>query len=121
MFSVTCRDTHITQAGRAKDDVCISLSMFTSLDIAGQVKRHKYSRRLPTEGWNFTVEKMGAKGKRGDGGGWKFVSLPDGSSRPLNEVEKMYGMCLGQSPNDGITKQTEPNRSVRPVEPEQID
>ncbi|XP_038991152.1 actin-related protein 2/3 complex subunit 4-like isoform X1 [Hibiscus syriacus] len=60
------------------------------MSIAGQVKRHKYSRRLPTEGWNFTVEKMGAKGKRGDGGGWKFVSLPDGSSRPLNEVEKMY-------------------------------
>ncbi|XP_039001990.1 protein GAMETE CELL DEFECTIVE 1, mitochondrial-like [Hibiscus syriacus] len=63
---------------------------FNKMKIAGQVKRHRYSRRRPTEGWNFTVEKMGAKGKRGGGGGWKFVSLPDGSSRPLNEMEKMY-------------------------------
>jgi hypothetical protein len=23
-------------------------------------------------------------------GGWKFISLPDGSSRPLNDMEKMY-------------------------------
>ncbi|KAK8571671.1 hypothetical protein V6N12_027749 [Hibiscus sabdariffa] len=63
---------------------------FNKMKMAGQVKRHRYSRRRPTEGWNFTVEKMGAKGKRGGGGGWKFVSLPDGSSRPLNEMEKMY-------------------------------
>ncbi|KAK8308068.1 hypothetical protein V6Z11_D02G030900 [Gossypium hirsutum] len=63
---------------------------FNKMKMAGEVKRHKYSRRRPTEGWNFTVEKMGAKGKRGGGGGWKFVSLPDGSSRPLNEMEKMY-------------------------------
>ncbi|CAN1851629.1 Protein GAMETE CELL DEFECTIVE 1, mitochondrial [Linum perenne] len=55
-----------------------------------KVKCHKYSRRRPSEGWNFTVEKMGAQGKRGGGGGWKFVSLPDGSSRPLNETEKVY-------------------------------
>ena len=58
--------------------------------MAGEVKCHKYSRRRPSEGWNFTVEKMGPRGKRGGGGGWKFVSLPDGSSRPLNEMEKMY-------------------------------
>ncbi|GMI64324.1 GAMETE CELL DEFECTIVE 1 [Hibiscus trionum] len=63
---------------------------FNKMKMSGQVKRHRYSRRRPTEGWNFTVEKMGAKGKRGGGGGWKFVSLPDGSSRPLNEMEKMY-------------------------------
>lgn len=60
------------------------------MQIAGEVKRHKYSRRRPPNGWNFTVEKMGPKGKRGGGGGWKFVSLPDGSSRALNEIEKMY-------------------------------
>ncbi|KAG7991653.1 hypothetical protein I3843_02G088100 [Carya illinoinensis] len=35
-------------------------------------------------------KKLGPRGKRGGGGGWKFVSLPDGSSRPLNEMEKMY-------------------------------
>ncbi|CAN1839560.1 Protein GAMETE CELL DEFECTIVE 1, mitochondrial [Linum perenne] len=63
---------------------------FNKMKIAGEVKCHKYSRRRPSEGWNFTVEKMGAKGKRGGGGGWKFVSLPDGSSRPLNETEKVY-------------------------------
>ncbi|KAJ0035780.1 hypothetical protein Pint_25925 [Pistacia integerrima] len=41
-------------------------------------------------GWQFTVEKMGPRGKCGGSGGWKFVSMPDGSSRPLNEMEKMY-------------------------------
>ncbi|KAJ6814296.1 uncharacterized protein M6B38_141050 [Iris pallida] len=63
---------------------------FNKKKVAGEVKCHKYSRRRPAEGWNFTVEKMGPSGKRGGGGGWKFVSLPDGSSRALNEMEKMY-------------------------------
>ncbi|KAK9088164.1 hypothetical protein Scep_027246 [Stephania cephalantha] len=63
---------------------------FNKMKMAGEVKCHKYSRRRSSEGWNFTVEKMGPRGKRGGGGGWKFVSLPDGSSRPLNETEKMY-------------------------------
>ncbi|PKI63809.1 hypothetical protein CRG98_015793 [Punica granatum] len=63
---------------------------FNKMKMAGQVKCHKYSRRRPSEGWNITVEKLGPRGKRGGGGGWKFVSLPDGSSRPLNETEKMY-------------------------------
>lgn len=58
--------------------------------MAGEVFRHKYSRRRPLNGWNFTVEKLGHHGKRGGGGGWKFVSQADGSSRPLNEMEKMY-------------------------------
>ncbi|KAF3975639.1 hypothetical protein CMV_001118 [Castanea mollissima] len=62
---------------------------FNKKKLAGEVKCHKYSRRRPSEGWNFTVEKMGPRGKRGGGGGWKFVSLPDGSSRPLNEMEKI--------------------------------
>ncbi|KAJ4882657.1 mucin-related [Raphanus sativus] len=56
----------------------------------GEVKCHKYSRRRSSDGWKITVEKLGPQGKHGNGGGWKFVSLPDGSSRPLNEVEKMY-------------------------------
>ncbi|RZS25255.1 hypothetical protein BHM03_00058428 [Ensete ventricosum] len=58
--------------------------------VAGEVKFHKYSRRRPSEGWSFTVEKLGLRDKRGSGGGLKFVSLPDGSSRALNEMEKMY-------------------------------
>ncbi|TXG56727.1 hypothetical protein EZV62_018040 [Acer yangbiense] len=58
--------------------------------MAGKVKSHRYSRRRPDDGWKFTVEKLGSRGKRGEGGGWKFVSLPDGSSRPLDEMEKMY-------------------------------
>ncbi|XWS35155.1 hypothetical protein CRYUN_Cryun21dG0101600 [Craigia yunnanensis] len=53
-------------------------------------KAPKCSRRRPSDGWNFTVEKLVPKGKRGGGGGWMFVSLPDESNRPLNEMEKMY-------------------------------
>ncbi|KAH8502331.1 hypothetical protein H0E87_013864 [Populus deltoides] len=63
---------------------------FNKMKMTGQVKCHKYSRRRSSQGWNFTVEKLGKKGKRGGGGGWKFVSLPDGSSRPLNDTEKIY-------------------------------
>lgn len=63
---------------------------FFEMQIAGEVFRHKYSRRRAADGWKFTIEKMGPRGKRGGDGGWKFVSLPDGSSRPLNEMEKMY-------------------------------
>ncbi|GAB4826935.1 Translation initiation factor eIF-2B subunit gamma [Ancistrocladus abbreviatus] len=63
---------------------------FNKMKMRGEVKKHKYSRRRPSDGWNFTVEKLGLRGKRGGGGGWKFVSQPDGSTRPLNEMEKMY-------------------------------
>ncbi|XAR53526.1 hypothetical protein NMG60_11022115 [Bertholletia excelsa] len=63
---------------------------FNKMKMAGKVKHHKYSRRRPDEGWNIMVEKLGPRGKRGNGGGWKFMSIPDGSSRPLNETEKMY-------------------------------
>ncbi|XP_057958007.1 protein GAMETE CELL DEFECTIVE 1, mitochondrial-like [Malania oleifera] len=63
---------------------------FNKKKMAAEVKCHKYSRRRPSDGWSFTVEKMGPRGKRGGGGGWKFVSLPDGSSRALNEMEKTY-------------------------------
>ncbi|KVI11848.1 uncharacterized protein LOC112507720 [Cynara cardunculus var. scolymus] len=63
---------------------------FNKMKIAGQVKVHKYSRRRPSEGWEITIEKMGPRGKRGDGGGWKFKSVADGSTRPLNDYEKMF-------------------------------
>ncbi|KAK7329356.1 hypothetical protein VNO77_23517 [Canavalia gladiata] len=63
---------------------------FNKKKMAGEVKCHKYSRRRPSDGWAFTVEKLGPRGKRGGGGGWKFASMPDGSTRPLNEMEKMY-------------------------------
>ncbi|KAG1363822.1 hypothetical protein COCNU_11G006490 [Cocos nucifera] len=56
-------------------------------EVAGEVKCHKYSRRRPSEGWSFTVEKLGPHGKRGGGGGWKFVSLPDGSGHGKNVME----------------------------------
>ncbi|KAL5563364.1 hypothetical protein UlMin_033111 [Ulmus minor] len=63
---------------------------FNKKKMAGEVFRHKFSRRCPLDGWNFTVEKLGSRGKReGGGGGWKFVSMADGSSRPLNDMEKM--------------------------------
>ncbi|XP_015959823.1 protein GAMETE CELL DEFECTIVE 1, mitochondrial [Arachis duranensis] len=63
---------------------------FNKKKMAGEVRCHRYSRRRPSDGWTFTVEKMGPRGKRGGGGGWKFASMPDGSTRPLNEMEKMY-------------------------------
>lgn len=63
---------------------------FNKMKMSKKVKCHKYSRRRPTEGWNLTVEKLGSKDKRGNGGGWKFVSEADGSTRPLNEFEKMF-------------------------------
>ena len=63
---------------------------YIGLQVAGEVKCHKYSRRRPDDGWTYMVEKLGPQGKRGAGGGWKFISLPDGSSRPLNDMEKMY-------------------------------
>ncbi|KAM1874005.1 hypothetical protein ACFX13_007780 [Malus domestica] len=63
---------------------------FNKMKMKGEVFCHKHSRRRTSNGWNFTVEKLGPRGKRGGGGGWKFVSQPDGSSRPLNETEKMY-------------------------------
>ncbi|KAG6485633.1 protein GAMETE CELL DEFECTIVE 1, mitochondrial-like [Zingiber officinale] len=63
---------------------------FNKKKVAREVKCHKYSRRRPSSGWNFTVEKLGPRDKRGSGGGVRFVSLPDGSSRSLNDMEKMY-------------------------------
>ncbi|KAL3634780.1 Translation initiation factor eIF-2B subunit gamma [Castilleja foliolosa] len=63
---------------------------FNKMKMANKVKCHKYSRKRPDEGWTFTVEKLGPRGKRGNGGGLKFISEPNGSSRPLNEFEKMF-------------------------------
>lgn len=63
---------------------------FNKEQIAGKVKCHKYSRRKPPEGWKFTIEELGPKGKRGRGGGRRFVGLPDGSRRPLNDLEKLF-------------------------------
>ncbi|XP_031266460.1 uncharacterized protein LOC116124839, partial [Pistacia vera] len=52
---------------------------FNKMKCAGKVKYHRYSRRRPSEGWQFTVEKMGPRGSVERVGGWKFVSMPDGS------------------------------------------
>lgn len=63
---------------------------FNKKKIAGEVKCHAYSRRRPDKGWNITIEKLGSRDRRGSGGGWKFMSVADGSTRPLNDMEKMY-------------------------------
>ncbi|XP_010673400.2 protein GAMETE CELL DEFECTIVE 1, mitochondrial [Beta vulgaris subsp. vulgaris] len=63
---------------------------FNKMKFKGKVQVHRYTRRRPSDGWSLTVEKLGPRGKRGGSGGWKFVSEPDGSTRPLNETEKMY-------------------------------
>ena len=70
-------------------DTFVDIALF-GIQMAGKVKCHKYSRRRSEEGWNIMVEKLGPRGKRGNGGGWKFMSMPDGSSRALNDMEKMY-------------------------------
>ncbi|EPS74618.1 hypothetical protein M569_00137, partial [Genlisea aurea] len=63
---------------------------FNKMKMANKVKCHKYSRRRPSGGWNFTVEKLGQKDRRGNGGGLKFISEADGSTRPLDDYEKMF-------------------------------
>lgn len=63
---------------------------FNKMKFEKKVKCHKHSRVRPALGWDFTVEKLGPRGKRGGGGGFKFVSVADGSTRPLNEFEKMF-------------------------------
>ncbi|VFQ81516.1 unnamed protein product [Cuscuta campestris] len=63
---------------------------FNKMKFEKKVKCHKHSRMRPAQGWNFTVEKLGSRGKRGNGGGWKFVSIADGSTRPLDDFEKMF-------------------------------
>ncbi|KAL2923323.1 hypothetical protein RDABS01_014814 [Bienertia sinuspersici] len=82
------------EISKKEDDILYEEFMqrfnFNKLKFKGEVKVHKYSRRRPSDGWSFTVEKLGRRGKRGGSGGWKFVSHPDGSTRPLNETEKMY-------------------------------
>lgn len=52
--------------------------------VAGEIFCHKYSRHRPAEGWKLTVEKLGKGGKM------RFVSMPDGSTRRLNELEMMF-------------------------------
>ncbi|KAF8391723.1 hypothetical protein HHK36_024032 [Tetracentron sinense] len=56
------------------------------------VKRMNFNKKkeAPFRRMELHCRKTGLTRKRGGGGGWKFVSLPDGSSRELNEMEKMY-------------------------------
>ncbi|XP_057472016.1 protein GAMETE CELL DEFECTIVE 1, mitochondrial-like [Actinidia eriantha] len=67
----------------------VDVALF-DIQMAGKVNCHKYSRRRSNEGWNIMVKKLGPRGKCGNGGGWKFMSMSDGSSRALNDMEKMY-------------------------------
>lgn len=58
--------------------------------MSGVIKTDPLSRHRPPEGWSYVVEELGAQGKRGKGGGKRFVSLPDGTHRPLNDLEKEF-------------------------------
>ncbi|GAB2298693.1 Translation initiation factor eIF-2B subunit gamma [Dionaea muscipula] len=63
---------------------------FNKMKFKGEVNKHKYSRRRPSKGWDIAIDMLGPRGKRGNGGGWRFVSVADGSTRPLNDTEKVY-------------------------------
>ncbi|KAG6742418.1 hypothetical protein POTOM_053289 [Populus tomentosa] len=71
---------------RARSDVLWPLGMRLEMEVTLTREGDGRTGEMP---WKFTVEKLGEKGRRG-GGGWKYVSLPDGSSRPLDEIKKMY-------------------------------
>ncbi|KAJ7295781.1 hypothetical protein O6H91_Y164400 [Diphasiastrum complanatum] len=63
---------------------------FNKKKIAGLVKTHIMSRRRPADGWSYMVEELGLEGKRGKGGGHRFVVEPDGTKRKLNDLEKDF-------------------------------
>ncbi|CAM8915484.1 unnamed protein product [Rhodiola kirilowii] len=87
-------DEVLYEISKKEDDMCYEEFLqkfeFNMRKLKGEIKCHKHSRRREDNGWKLTVEKLGPRGKRGSGGGWKFISLPDGSSRPLNELEKLF-------------------------------
>ncbi|GAQ83209.1 hypothetical protein KFL_001390270 [Klebsormidium nitens] len=55
----------------------------------GEVKAKAEDRKRPDEGWTFLIEELGKEGKRGKGGGKRFVAKADGTRRPLNDLEKL--------------------------------
>jgi hypothetical protein len=55
----------------------------------GEVLSKAEERKRPEGGWDFMVEELGKDGKRGKGGGRRFVAKADGARRPLNELEKL--------------------------------
>eukprot|EP00850_Spirogloea_muscicola_P022395 SM000291S10873 [mRNA] locus=s291:38922:44914:- [translate_table: standard] len=63
---------------------------FNKKQMEGVILTKRESRRRPPEGWSYLVEELGREHRRGLSGGKKFVALPDGSQRDLNELEKMY-------------------------------
>ncbi|KAL9263427.1 GAMETE CELL DEFECTIVE 1, mitochondrial-like protein [Drosera capensis] len=63
---------------------------FNKMKFEKKVKKHKYARRRPSDGWDIAIELLGARGKRGTGGGYRIISKADGSTRPLNDTEKAY-------------------------------
>eukprot|EP00252_Welwitschia_mirabilis_P009943 TRINITY_DN22906_c0_g1_i1.p1 TRINITY_DN22906_c0_g1~~TRINITY_DN22906_c0_g1_i1.p1 ORF type:complete len:393 (+),score=68.03 TRINITY_DN22906_c0_g1_i1:127-1305(+) len=58
--------------------------------MAGKVKCHPVSRARPPEGWSMTIEKLPERSRDKKEAGRRFVSLPDGSSRQLNDLEKLF-------------------------------
>lgn len=63
---------------------------FNKMKFEKKVKKHKYARRRPSDGWDIAIELLGPRGKRGTGGGYRIISKADGSTRPLNDTEKAY-------------------------------
>eukprot|EP00850_Spirogloea_muscicola_P012650 SM000082S22892 [mRNA] locus=s82:393706:399992:- [translate_table: standard] len=63
---------------------------FNKKQMEGVILTKRESRRRPPEGWSYLVEELGREHRRGLSGGKKFVALPDGSQRDLNELEKMF-------------------------------
>eukprot|EP00271_Cylindrocystis_brebissonii_P006867 TRINITY_DN19738_c0_g2_i1.p1 TRINITY_DN19738_c0_g2~~TRINITY_DN19738_c0_g2_i1.p1 ORF type:complete len:313 (+),score=48.56 TRINITY_DN19738_c0_g2_i1:137-1075(+) len=56
----------------------------------GEILVKKETRRRPAEGWSYLVEELGAEGKRGRGGGRRYVAQADGVRRGLNDLEKDF-------------------------------
>nr|TKS01660.1 hypothetical protein D5086_0000170780 [Populus alba] len=69
---------------RARSDVLWPLGMKLEMEVTLTREGAASFRGLEVQSGE-----TGGKGRRG-GGGWKYVSLPDGSSRPLDEIKKMY-------------------------------
>ncbi|KAH7860621.1 hypothetical protein Vadar_015679 [Vaccinium darrowii] len=64
------------------------------VQMAGKVKT-KHSSRHHDDGWTIMAEKLGPRGKRGNGGEQKFTSAPDGFVRAffvLVQQLKLFGV-----------------------------
>ncbi|CAI7754797.1 unnamed protein product, partial [Closterium sp. NIES-54] len=56
----------------------------------GSVKVNAMERRRPPNGWTYLVEELGEAGRRGRGGGYRFVVEPGARRRGLTALEKEF-------------------------------